>query len=80
MTFTDFNLDGRPELIVGSEDYDIRIFQDDELLTELSEADAIISLCSLGKFVIVCYSVLSLSLTLILFDTQVHIYMYIKLF
>ena len=80
MTLTDFNLDGRPELIVGSEDYDIRIFQDDELLTELSEADAIISLCSLGKFVIVCYSVLSLSLTLILFDTQVHIYMYIKLF
>lgn len=80
MTFTDFNLDGRPELIVGSEDYDIRIFQDDELLTELSEADAIISLCSLGKFVIVCYSVLSLSLTLILFDTQVHIYVYIKLF
>ena len=80
MTFTDFNLDGRPELIVGSEDYDIRIFQDDELLTELSEADAIISLCSLGKFVIVCYSVLSLSLTLILFDTQAHIYVYIKLF
>ena len=61
MTFTDFNLDGRPELIVGSEDYDIRVFQDDELLTELSEADAIISLCSLGKFVIVCYSVLTLS-------------------
>ena len=75
MTFTDFNLDGRPELIVGSEDYDIRVFQDDELLTELSEADAIISLCSLGKFVIVCYFVLSVWLTLFLIHKYICIFM-----
>ena len=32
LTLCDFNSDGQHELIVGSEDYDIRIFQNDELI------------------------------------------------
>ena len=31
LALCDFNSDGQNELIVGSEDYDIRIFQNDEL-------------------------------------------------
>ncbi len=33
MALADFNSDGRKELLVGSEDYEIRVFKDDELLT-----------------------------------------------
>ena len=32
LTLCDFNSDSQDELIVGSEDYDIRVFQDDELI------------------------------------------------
>jgi len=32
LTLCDFNSDGQRELIVGSEDYDIRVFQNDELI------------------------------------------------
>lgn len=37
---------------MGSEDYEIRIFKNEELLTEISESDVVISLCALqeGKF------------------------------
>ncbi len=31
LALADFNSDGRNELLVGSEDYDIRVFQGDEL-------------------------------------------------
>ncbi len=31
LALADFTGDGRRELLVGSEDYDIRVFQDDEL-------------------------------------------------
>ncbi|XP_064385586.1 Bardet-Biedl syndrome 2 protein homolog isoform X2 [Halichondria panicea] len=31
LALADFNSDGRSELLVGSEDYDIRVFQGDEL-------------------------------------------------
>lgn len=31
LALSDFNSDGKNELLVGSEDYDIRVFQDDEL-------------------------------------------------
>lgn len=33
MALADFNMDGHKELLVGSEDYEIRVFKDDELLT-----------------------------------------------
>ena len=33
LALCDFNSDGQDELIVGSEDYDIRVFQNDELIT-----------------------------------------------
>lgn len=39
LAFVDFNLDGRKELVVGSEDYDLRVFRGDELLGEISEVD-----------------------------------------
>ena len=35
----DFNLDGINELIVGSEDFDIRVFRDDEIIHEMSETE-----------------------------------------
>ena len=35
LALCDFNSDGRNELLVGSEDFDIRVFQNDELLTGL---------------------------------------------
>ena len=33
MALVDFTSDGKKELLVGSEDYEIRIFRDDELIT-----------------------------------------------
>ena len=33
LALCDFNNDGENELLVGSEDYDIRVFKNDELLT-----------------------------------------------
>ena len=48
MTLCDYNFDGKKELLVGSEDYDIRVFQGDELVSEVSEGDTVTSLCSLG--------------------------------
>ena len=32
LALCDFNSDGKNELVVGSEDYDIRVFQNDELV------------------------------------------------
>ena len=32
MALGDYNSDGRNELVVGSEDYDIRVFEDDDLV------------------------------------------------
>lgn len=49
MAICDYNCDGQLNLLVGSEDYDIRIFEGDEMTSELSEDDAITSLCSLGR-------------------------------
>ena len=37
----DFNLDGFNEMAVGSEDFDIRIFKDDEIISEMSETEVI---------------------------------------
>jgi hypothetical protein len=35
----DFNSDNRNELVVGSEDFDIRVFKDDEIICEMSETE-----------------------------------------
>lgn len=43
----DFTSDGKNELVVGSEDFDIRIFKDDEMLTEMTETEAVIGICPL---------------------------------
>jgi len=32
---------------VGSEDFDIRVFDEDEIISEMTETDAISSLCSM---------------------------------
>ncbi|BFZ04172.1 hypothetical protein BsWGS_07211 [Bradybaena similaris] len=43
----DFTNNGQNELIVGSEDFDIRVFQEDEIISEMTETDIVTSLCSL---------------------------------
>jgi Bardet-Biedl syndrome 2 protein len=48
LALVDYDLDGSRELLVGSEDYDIRVFREDELMHEVSEVDTVISMCSLG--------------------------------
>jgi len=52
MAFCDVDGDGRQELLVGSDDFDIRIFQNEDVIAEVSEADQIIGLCPvhLSKF------------------------------
>ncbi|XP_033117827.1 Bardet-Biedl syndrome 2 protein homolog [Anneissia japonica] len=52
LALTDFNDDGKDELVVGSEDYDIRIFQEDEIIAEMTETEAITRLCPMtqGRF------------------------------
>jgi len=41
MTLCDVNNDGLNELVVGSEDYEIRFFQNEELMCEQTEADKV---------------------------------------
>jgi len=47
LALCDFNDDGENELIVGSEDFDIRVFKDDEIISEMTETEAITALCPL---------------------------------
>ncbi|XP_006811161.1 BBSome complex member BBS2-like [Saccoglossus kowalevskii] len=47
LTLCDFTGDGKKELVVGSEDYDIRVFQEDEIIAEMTETEAITSLCAM---------------------------------
>ena len=42
LALLDFNSDGYNELAVGSEDFDIRIFRDDEIIAEMSETEVMI--------------------------------------
>jgi Bardet-Biedl syndrome 2 protein len=35
------------QLIVGSEDFDIRVFREDEIIAEMTETEAITSLCKM---------------------------------
>jgi len=39
LALSDFNEDGYLELLVGSEDYDIRVFKDDEIIAEMTETE-----------------------------------------
>lgn len=39
LALIDYNSDGSNELIVGSEDFDIRVFKDDEIVSEMSETE-----------------------------------------
>ncbi|XP_076123529.1 BBSome complex member BBS2 isoform X2 [Alosa pseudoharengus] len=41
----DFTGDGKNELVVGSEDFDIRVFKEDELVSEMAENETVTSLC-----------------------------------
>ncbi|XP_062860242.1 Bardet-Biedl syndrome 2 protein homolog [Trichomycterus rosablanca] len=41
----DFTGDGKNELLVGSEDFDIRVFREDELVSEMTENETVTSLC-----------------------------------
>jgi len=44
MALVDFNGDDYMELLVGSEDYDIRVFKDDEIIAEMTETEMVTSL------------------------------------
>lgn len=44
LTICDINADGIAELVVGSDDFELRVFRDEELLDEITEADRILFL------------------------------------
>ncbi|GFR70159.1 Bardet-Biedl syndrome 2 protein homolog [Elysia marginata] len=44
----DFTNNGQNELIVGSEDFDIRVFQEDEIIAEMTETEIITSVCPIA--------------------------------
>ncbi|XP_062616260.1 Bardet-Biedl syndrome 2 protein homolog [Saccostrea cucullata] len=48
LTLLDFTGNGQNELIVGSEDFDIRVFREDEILAEMTETEAITCLCPMN--------------------------------
>uniref|UniRef100_A0A8D0TVB6 Bardet-Biedl syndrome 2 protein homolog n=1 Tax=Sus scrofa TaxID=9823 RepID=A0A8D0TVB6_PIG len=45
LALCDFDIDGKKELLVGSEDFDIRVFKEDEIVAEMTETEVITSLC-----------------------------------
>ncbi|XP_050687071.1 Bardet-Biedl syndrome 2 protein homolog [Eriocheir sinensis] len=45
LTLTDFDGDEENELLVGSEDFDIRVFKHEEIMFEMSETEAVTALC-----------------------------------
>ncbi|XP_063294308.1 Bardet-Biedl syndrome 2 protein isoform X1 [Pelobates fuscus] len=44
----DFDGDAKNELLVGSEDFDIRVFKEDEIVAEMNESETITSLCPMN--------------------------------
>ncbi|XP_032086552.1 Bardet-Biedl syndrome 2 protein isoform X1 [Thamnophis elegans] len=48
LAFCDFDGDGKKELLVGSEDFDIRVFKEDEIVAEMSETEIITALTSMS--------------------------------
>jgi Bardet-Biedl syndrome 2 protein len=49
LALADVDEDGSNELLVGSDDATIRIYKDDELLQQYTEADAVVQLAGLGQ-------------------------------
>ncbi|MEE6499725.1 hypothetical protein FKM82_003571 [Ascaphus truei] len=45
LALCDFDGDGKKELLVGSEDFDIRVFKEDEIVAEMTETETITALC-----------------------------------
>lgn len=45
LAMMDFTGNGQQELVVGSEDFDIRVFKEDEIIAEMTETEAITCLC-----------------------------------
>nr|CAD7423098.1 unnamed protein product [Timema monikensis] len=49
LTLLDFDQDGENELIVGSEDFDIRVFKEDHIISEQTETEAVTSLAAFNN-------------------------------
>lgn len=47
LEFCDVDSDGRMEMLVGSEDFEIRIFHDEEVVSEVTETAAVVGLAAL---------------------------------
>ncbi|GCB63092.1 hypothetical protein scyTo_0007335, partial [Scyliorhinus torazame] len=45
LALCDFDGDGKKELLAGSEDFDIRVFKEDEIMAEIAETETITALC-----------------------------------
>ena len=52
LVLTDYNKNGLNELVVGSEDFEIRVFSNDEIVTEITETEAVTQLTAVqdGRF------------------------------
>lgn len=48
LALADVDEDGCPELLVGSDDADIRVYRDDELVQQIAEADVVVALAGLS--------------------------------
>ncbi|XP_067905808.1 Bardet-Biedl syndrome 2 protein homolog isoform X2 [Heterodontus francisci] len=48
LALCDFDGDGKKELLAGSEDFDIRVFKEDEITAEMSETETITALCHMN--------------------------------
>ncbi|XP_070616598.1 BBSome complex member BBS2 [Erythrolamprus reginae] len=48
LAFCDFDGDGKKELLVGSEDFDIRVFKEDEIVAEMSETEIVTALTAMS--------------------------------
>ncbi|XP_014783640.1 Bardet-Biedl syndrome 2 protein isoform X1 [Octopus bimaculoides] len=48
LALVDFNKDNLKELVVGSEDFDIRVFKEDEIIAEMNETEVVTCLHSMG--------------------------------
>jgi len=49
IVFTDIDGDGEAELVVGADDYEIRVFKREEIILEISEVDAVLFLSALDN-------------------------------
>ncbi|KAK7098674.1 BBSome complex member BBS2-like [Littorina saxatilis] len=47
LELVDFTGNGENELVVGSEDFDIRVFREDEIIAEMTETETITALCKM---------------------------------